>query len=118
MTDKEKEIEELKSALSDAIHSFTRMETLYKVKCNELKIANDKIAGLTGKVEALQQDNENLMRTLEDGTEVVEEAKKETAQRIYQKLYDLCTGDNPFGCYDLRIRDVLEWANEDGVEVE
>ncbi len=27
------EIERLKAALDDAIHSFTRMETLYKIKC-------------------------------------------------------------------------------------
>ena len=65
--DKDKEIEKLKSALADAVHSFTRMETLYKLKCNELESAKDEIAGLTGKVEALQQDNENLRRTLEYG---------------------------------------------------
>ena len=58
--EKDKEIEKLKSALADAVRSFTRMETLYKLKCDE-------IAGLTGKVEALQQDNENLRRTLEYG---------------------------------------------------
>ena len=69
MTDKEKEIKELKSALSDAIRSFTRLETLYKVRRNELEIANDKIAGLTGKCEALQKDNENLTRTLEESRE-------------------------------------------------
>ena len=57
---RENEIEKLKSALADAVRSFTRMETLYKLKCDE-------IAGLTGKVEALQQDNENLRRTLEEG---------------------------------------------------
>ena len=67
--EKDKEIEKLKSALADAVHSFTRMETLYKLKCNELESAKDEIAGLTGKVEALQQDNENLRRTLEEGAE-------------------------------------------------
>lgn len=68
----EKEIEKLKSALADAVRSFTRMETLYKLKCNELESANNEIAGLTGKVEALQQDNENLRRTLEEGAETSE----------------------------------------------
>lgn len=58
--DKDTEIEKLKSAHADAVHSFARMETLYKLKCEE-------IAGLTGKVEALQKDNENLRRTLEEG---------------------------------------------------
>ena len=69
---RENEIEKLKSALADAVRSFTRMETLYKLKCNELESANSEIAGLTGKVEALQQDNENLRRTLEEGAESIE----------------------------------------------
>lgn len=99
MTDKEKEIKELKSALSDAIRSFTRLETLYKVRRNELEIANDKIAGLTGKCEALQKDNENLTRTLEESREgekqktrenELHEPKIETeivASREYPTLY-------------------------------
>lgn len=119
MTDKEKEIKELKSALSDAIRSFTRLETLYKVRRNELEIANDKIVGLTGKCEALQKDNENLRRTLEEGAEVVEKVKLDTAKRIYQKLYDLCTrDDNPFRDYDLCAEDIVEWAKEEGVEID
>ena len=79
--------EELKNALSDAIHSFTRMETLYKLKCNE-------IAGLTGKVEALQKDNENLRRTLEEGRETVDEAKRKTAEDIVDLLIQYDDGDS------------------------
>ncbi len=77
--DKDNEIEKLKSALVDAVRSFTRVETLYKLKCDE-------IAGLTGKVEALQKDNENLRRTLEYGREAIKEAKKETAHEIFERV--------------------------------
>lgn len=33
------EIERVKAALTDAVRSFTRVETLYKIKCNELEAA-------------------------------------------------------------------------------
>lgn len=52
------------------------------------------------------------------GYRKAEEVRKETAKRIYQRLYDLCTKDNPFGAYDLLKEDVLGWAKEDGVEIE
>ncbi len=85
--EKDKEIEKLKSALADAVRSFTRVETLYKLKCDE-------IAGLTGKVEALQQDNENLRRTLEEGRETVDEAKRKTAEDIVDLLIQYDDGDS------------------------
>ena len=91
---RENEIEKLKSALADAVRSFTRMETLYKLKCNELESANSEIAGLTGKVEALQQDNENLRRTLEEGRETVDEAKRKTAENIVDLLIQYDDGDS------------------------
>ena len=91
---RENEIEKLKSALADAVRSFTRMETLYKLKCNELESANSEIAGLTGKVEALQQDNENLRRTLEEGRETVDEAERETAKEIVDLLIQYDDGDS------------------------
>lgn len=85
--DKDKEIEKLKSALADTVRSFTRIETLYKLKCNE-------IAGLTGKVEALQHDNENLRRTLEEGRETVDETERETAKEIVDLLIQYDDGDS------------------------
>lgn len=55
---------------------------------------------------------------IEAGYRKAEEVRKETEKHIYQKLYDLCTKDNPFGAYDLLKEDVLGWAKEDGVEIE
>lgn len=34
-----KTVVDLNANLSESIHCFTRMETLYKIKCNELKVA-------------------------------------------------------------------------------
>lgn len=94
-------------------------ECLQEEKYRKADDLLDEIAGLTGKCDALQKDNENLLRTLEEGREVVEEAKLDTAKRIYQKLYDLCTrDDNPFLDYDLCAEDIVEWAKEEGVEID
>ncbi len=43
------------------------VEVLEKADYRKANDLMDEIAGLTGKVEALQQDNENLRRTLEEG---------------------------------------------------
>lgn len=43
-------------------------------------------ANLTVENEVLQSEKENLMRTLEEGREEIESARKETAQEIYEKL--------------------------------
>ena len=42
------EIERLTEAGNEAVRSFTRMETLYKIKCQELEIANKKLEELKG----------------------------------------------------------------------
>lgn len=39
--DRDREIERLKTALDEAVRSFTRMETLYKVKCNAFEAAQE-----------------------------------------------------------------------------
>ena len=89
MTDTEKEIEKLKSSLADAVRSFTRMETLYKLKCNELESANNEIAGLTGKIKAFEQDNENLRRTIEEGCEEVHEKTKMRENELHEPKIDM-----------------------------
>ena len=42
------ESEELKKSIADAVNSFVRLETLYKIKCKELEIANKKLEELKG----------------------------------------------------------------------
>ena len=67
----------LRNVVSEAVENiYFRREHIEKIvdavwganyrKTDEL---NAEIAGLTGKVEALQQDNENLRRTLAEGAE-------------------------------------------------
>lgn len=107
---KDKEIEKLKSALADAVRSFTRMETLYKLKCNELESANSEIAGLTGKAEALQQDNENLLCTLEEGREAVDEGKRKTAEGIIDLLIQYDDGDRNTEAIELITRARSAWT--------
>lgn len=48
------------------------VEVLEKAGYRKANDLMDEIAGLTGKVEALEQDNENLRRTLEEGAESIE----------------------------------------------
>ena len=48
-------------------------------RINRLK---DEIAGLTGKCEALEKDNENLMRTLEECKKNIREAERERDMAI------------------------------------
>ena len=62
---KEEEIEELKSALNDAIRSFTRMGTLYKLKCNELDVEKEKTKKETAK-EILQVLFDNHFEKVND----------------------------------------------------
>ncbi|MBQ5929227.1 MAG: hypothetical protein IIX02_00375 [Clostridia bacterium] len=46
------ESEKLKQSCLEAVNSFIRMETLYKVKCQELEIANKKLEELkSGKID-------------------------------------------------------------------
>ena len=59
-----------------------------------------------------------MARMYDRGYRFADEVRKETEKRIYQRLYDLCTKDNPFGAHDLLKEDVLGWAKEDGVEIE
>lgn len=42
------ESEKLKQSCAEAVNSFIRLETLYKVKCQELEIANKKLEELKG----------------------------------------------------------------------
>ena len=42
------ESEKLKTSIAEAVNSFVRLETLYKVKCKELEIANKKLEELNG----------------------------------------------------------------------
>ena len=42
------ESEKLKQSCAEAVNSFIRLETLYKVKCKELEIANKKLEELKG----------------------------------------------------------------------
>ena len=42
------ESEKLKQSCAEAVNSFIRLETLYKVKCQELEIANKKLEDLKG----------------------------------------------------------------------
>lgn len=50
-------IDRLKEACNSAVRSFTRMETLYKLKCNELETAKSK-----AKIEALEQLKERIYK--------------------------------------------------------
>ena len=78
---REKEVEALKLIIAENMAKYSKAGMPYEEalkmcalgilasgfgKVDEL---NAEIAGLTGKVEALQQDNENLRRTLEEGAE-------------------------------------------------
>lgn len=42
------ESEKLKKSIAEAVNSFVRLETLYKVKCKELEITNKKLEELKG----------------------------------------------------------------------
>lgn len=42
------ESEKLKNSIAEAVNSFVRLETLYKIKCKELEIANKKLEELNG----------------------------------------------------------------------
>lgn len=42
------ESEKLKNSIAEAVNAFVRLETLYKIKCKELEIANEKLEGLKG----------------------------------------------------------------------
>jgi hypothetical protein len=42
------ESEKLKQSCAEAVNSFVRLETLYKIKCQELEIANKKLEDLKG----------------------------------------------------------------------
>lgn len=103
---REKEVEELKLIIAENMAKYSKAGMPYEEalkmcalgilasgfgKADEL---NDEIAGLTGKVEALQQDNENLRRTLEEGREAVDEAKRKTAEDIVDLLIQYDDGDN------------------------
>ncbi len=95
---REKEVEALKLIIAENMAKYSKAGMPYEEalkmcalgilasgfgKVDEL---NDEIAGLKGKVEALQQDNENLRRTLEEGREAIKEAKKETAHEIFERV--------------------------------
>ena len=76
---REKEVEALKLIIAENMAKYSKAGMPYEeaLKMCSLGILasgfgkvdelNAEIAGLTGKVEALQQDNENLRRTLEEG---------------------------------------------------
>lgn len=53
---------------------------------NYIKRLKNEIAGLTGVVEALKTDNENLTRTLEEANEELKTVRKEIAKEILQEL--------------------------------
>ena len=42
------ESEKLKQSCAEAVNSFVRLETLYKIKCKELEIANKKLEEVKG----------------------------------------------------------------------
>ena len=42
------ESEKLKQSCAEAVNSFVRLETLYKVKCKELELANKKLEEVKG----------------------------------------------------------------------
>ena len=103
---REKEVEALKLIIAENMAKYSKAGMPYEEalkmcalgilasgfgKVDEL---NDEIAGLTGKVEALQQDNENLRRTVEEGREAVDEAKRKTAENIVDLLIQYDDGDS------------------------
>lgn len=45
----ERKINRLKAAVNSVVESFTRMETLYKIKCTELECAEEKVRKETAK---------------------------------------------------------------------
>ena len=47
-TEQVAESEKLKQSCAEAVNSFIRLETLYKVKCQELEIENKKLEDLKG----------------------------------------------------------------------
>lgn len=73
----------------------------------------DEIAGLTGAVEALKTDNENLGRMLEECSEAFK-ANKEMLIEVLHKVLALCDGQGGV-CYDVDIKAIAE---KYGVEVE
>lgn len=64
----------------------------------------------TVEYEVLQSEKENLMRTLEEGAEEIESARKETTKEILQDLYNY-----PHEYHEKRI---IELAKQYGMEVE
>lgn len=53
----------------------------------------DEIAALTAKIEVLQSERDNLMDTVEESPEVIEDAKQETAEEIVDLLIKNDDGD-------------------------
>lgn len=76
------------------------------------------MADLIGHNKYIRTNEQVACILFDEGYRKADEVKKETEKRIYQRLYDLCTKNNPFGAYDLLKEDVLGWAKEDGVEIE
>lgn len=112
--------EELQTANSNtqsAIQSFVKMETLYKVKCNELKIAEEKLQANLEKAYEHNEDEckrcitkvEAEQSLLLDETE--KRVRQETAKELLQELFDEAMR---YG----KTTDGIEWmAKKYGVEV-
>ena len=69
-------------------------------------------ANLTVENEVLQSEKENLMRTLEEGGEEIESARKETAKEILQEFWKIKWGQSELDNVCIRL------AEKYGVEVE
>lgn len=101
-------INRLKANLESAVRSFTRMETLYKVKCKELEVADElkrrqRIYNETNteRIMQLEDEKERLVKEADENAALAmeqkmraDEIRKETAKEILSYVGNLSDGDD------------------------
>lgn len=109
-------INRLKANLESSLQSFTKMETLYKVKCKELKIAEERLqANLEDAYKHNTEECDACMKKLAVKREfelegIKEQIRKEVAKEIFFDLYGY--SDSADHLIDTELREKY------GVEVE
>lgn len=74
--EQEVESEKLKNSIAEAVNSFVRLETLYKIKCKELEIAEEKTRKETAE-KIYQMADELATGSQNDGVNILCAIKKE-----------------------------------------
>lgn len=81
-----------------------------------IKELEEENAELFVQVEVLKNEKNNLMRTLEESPDVIEDERRETARKIFQSLYCLAMA-NQKGTVELSTSMINRWAETYGVQV-